>query len=384
MFNILLFLLMMTGIAQANTEISTAATNLGIGTTSVSNALSIASTLSVGDPTYTMTTAPSNGVIIQGNVGIGTSSLITRTMVLGSSGSATGFRLNNLNGGKQWDNLSIGNGSTFPVGSWILFNQTDSKSAITATTTENVGIGTFLPSSILSVGGGTSIGASYTNGISAPTDGLIVVGNVGIGSISPGQKLDVQGTVRALFFSGNGSALTGITGTGWTTSGNDVYETSGGNVGIGTTLLTTSALTVMNGNVGIGTWIPSASLNIVGTGNNLFSTNVGIGTLTAGAILTVSGTGNSFIGANLGVGSTNPGVELDVAGTVRFTKQLLNRTSSTGIGWTDKNAANQACNTTCSPSACVVGLDAGTVGVLNSNFVACTDASADDCLCAGP
>ena len=39
---------------------------------------------------------------------------------------------------------------------------------------------------------------------------------------------------------------------GWTTSGNNVYETSGGNVGIGTTMLTTAALTVMNGNVGVG------------------------------------------------------------------------------------------------------------------------------------
>ena len=39
---------------------------------------------------------------------------------------------------------------------------------------------------------------------------------------------------------------------GWTQSGSNVYETLGGNVGIGTTLLTTAALTVMNGNVGIG------------------------------------------------------------------------------------------------------------------------------------
>ena len=31
---------------------------------------------------------------------------------------------------------------------------------------------------------------------------------------------------------------------------NDVYETKNGNVGIGTTLTTTAALTVMNGNVG--------------------------------------------------------------------------------------------------------------------------------------
>ena len=51
---------------------------------------------------------------------------------------------------------------------------------------------------------------------------------------------------------------------GWTVSGSNVYETAGGNVGIGTTLLTTAALTVMNGNVGIGTWIPSQELLVFG------------------------------------------------------------------------------------------------------------------------
>lgn len=53
-------------------------------------------------------------------------------------------------------------------------------------------------------------------------------------------------------------------------------------------------------------------------------------------------------------------------------------TNVNNIGWSVVNAANQACNTTCT-NACVVGLDTAAVG----NFLACTDATADTCLCAG-
>lgn len=48
------------------------------------------------------------------------------------------------------------------------------------------------------------------------------------------------------------------------------------------------------------------------------------------------------------------------------------------IGWTPVNAANQACNTTCT-TGCVFGMNTGALG----NFVSCTDATADTCLCAG-
>src|SRR6185312_6494110 len=51
----------------------------------------------------------------------------------------------------------------------------------------------------------------------------------------------------------------------WATQNTTDVSLAGGNVGIGTTLTTTSALTVMNGNVGIGTWIPSSTLNVNGS-----------------------------------------------------------------------------------------------------------------------
>lgn len=49
------------------------------------------------------------------------------------------------------------------------------------------------------------------------------------------------------------------------------------------------------------------------------------------------------------------------------------------IGWTIVTGTNTACNTTCT-SACVGGFDAGAT---NNAMLACTDAAAESCLCAG-
>ena len=191
-------------------------------------------------------------------------------------------------------------------------------------TNGNVGIGTWAPATALQVGTNTLV----VNTLS---------GNIGIGSLNPGQRLDVQGTVRTVGFTMSGqSPISGYVLTaadsagdatwsspgtvgGWTVSGNNVYETSFGNVGIGTSSVTQGALLVTNGNVGIGTWTPNA---LFAVGNNAFTVN------TAGAITAVTGistsgaytqTGNSvnnFTG-NVGIGSAAPGQALDVQGTMR-------------------------------------------------------------------
>lgn len=136
------------------------------------------------------------------------------------------------------------------------------------------------------------------------------VGNVGIGSLAPGQKLDVQGTIRTTGFilsttPTSGYVLTSdVNGKGtwqpstggsslWNTiNTNDVYEANGatlGNVGIGTTATTGGSLIVMGGNVGIGTITPTAQmLQVGGTASSHFGVNsagnVGIGAFTASLI----------------------------------------------------------------------------------------------------
>lgn len=119
-------------------------------------------------------------------------------------------------------------------------------------------------------------------------------GNIGIGSTAPGAKVDVQGTVRATAFSGDGSGLTGVSA-GWTDGGTTIYNTTtSDNVGIGTT--TSSAMLEIEeggvtpfmvsssgvydgdmflidstGNVGIGTVVPVAKLSVNTNGGSHFA-----------------------------------------------------------------------------------------------------------------
>lgn len=65
-------------------------------------------------------------------------------------------------------------------------------------TAQNVGIGTvsFTPVNMLDVKGNAVIGNTYSGLNTAPANGLLVEGNVGIGTAIPTEKLDVTGNVR--------------------------------------------------------------------------------------------------------------------------------------------------------------------------------------------
>jgi len=203
----------------------------------------------------------------------------------------------------------------------------------------NVGIDTGIYGNTLTVNGGVSIGTSLTSQSyltsAAPSGGLIVQGNVGIGSTLPGQALDVTGTTRTQYFamSQNGASanyvLTSVDTfgnatwsslgggiSGWTVNTPYLYETSstnnigigttnptgfeieGKNVGIGTAFTSSAALTVMS-NVGIGTWVPApgTTLDVEGTPSGHFyvtnSGNVGVGTWAPQATFQVAGGGNA-------------------------------------------------------------------------------------------
>jgi hypothetical protein len=86
-----------------------------------------------------------------------------------------------------------------------------------------------------------------------------VNGNVGIGTVLPGQKMEVVGTVKATAFTGDGSALTNIVPTPAGSTQTFQYNNGGTQAGAANLVYETAS-----GNVGVGSSSPVSSLNVVG------------------------------------------------------------------------------------------------------------------------
>ena len=149
-------------------------------------------------------------------------------------------------------------------------------------------------------------------------------GNVGIGSTSPQQKLDVNGIVNATDFYKNGSAFTGSQ---WTTSGADIYYNTG-NVGIGTTAPIGTTTDFVSGSTRVQMDIAGGSIHLA-NGNGIYigdeSTNI-----VGGAHFSYSATTNAISiagikqnvdyasillnssGGSVGIGTTVAGTKLHV------------------------------------------------------------------------
>jgi hypothetical protein len=172
-------------------------------------------------------------------------------------------------------------------------------------------------------GGDLLLGSNDSETIRAASSG-----NVGIGSTTPGAKLDVVGNVRAQSFTGSFSGSSAAPGA----STNIIYNSSG--------VLAGSNSFVFDGtNIGIGTTAPSQKLTIYG-GNATGQIKMGFSdtanwefgrdnSVTGDLIFTNNLAGNAYERirvkqgtGDIGIGSTAPITKLDVVGGIRTTTGL--------------------------------------------------------------
>lgn len=185
--------------------------NVSIGTTpgAPASQLTVSGNTSIGAGYFT-TPAPSNGLLVEGNVGIGTTSPAAKFSIqngqvpgnIGPFGSSA-ILVSGANGNSTIVMNDVNNNEYFYVdaannyGSLSTYNYTAGGPFPLALNANggNVAVGpllTFTPSNQLTVSGNASIGGGYYS-LPAPTQGLIVAGNVGLGTPTPGGALDVQG-----------------------------------------------------------------------------------------------------------------------------------------------------------------------------------------------
>lgn len=194
---------------------------------------------------------------------------------------------------------------------------------------------------------------------------------------------------------GGGVTITGRNGEGTNRAGGPVAITTGNGIGTASGGLASfvsgnggatgagGALNITSGNAGATGPAAGGAINITG-GDSKGTDQAGAAITIKGGRSTGSGAGGDIIfqtTAAGGSGSSNN--SLATVMTIQDTGETtltgtLKSTRSTDLGWTVQNAANQACNTTCTSGAAVVGID-----TITTAFLLPTDATADSCLCAG-
>ena len=224
-----------------------------------------------------------------GNVGIGTTGPSARLEVSDNNTTKTAIHIDNTStGGHRWDIASIGSAVSGRVGNLQIRNDSDALNIVEITGAGNVGIGTTNPIDKLSVRGSAGANSisvldptldlrrasmgldSLENGfielrrdnntvytyISSSGNSYFNGGNVGIGTTTPQQKLDVVGRVRASYNTSNYYEI------GASSAGGFVVGKSGG---VETVNIRTYGDSHFNGgNFGIGTASPNEKLDVAG------------------------------------------------------------------------------------------------------------------------
>ena len=338
-----------TSTQNAAGTLQAAAIEIGTATISASNVLEANGAASIG---YVDVGAPSNGLIVKGNVGIGTTSPLAQLDVFGSNGIAD-FTVRSSSGAVAFYDFSNGinfiESSNASVTASQLLEFTGYGSSIgTFDFNGSVGIGTTAPLNSLDIYlGGVAIGNGYAGVATAPTNGLIVQGLVGIGTsfvpVVGNDLLDVytsttskNAIIRAASTTRNASIILDANSS---FSGAVVFDNGGSEQGRIDYNNTSNALLfdtneggtpntnermriTSSGAVGIGTTSPANQLDV--NGSAAFGTYVGTAAPSNGLI--VSG--------NVGIGTTSPVAKLSFGQATGVNTINLYESGTTGsFGW---------------------------------------------------
>ena len=327
----------LTGIAAGgwtdggtNVYTTTTTDNVGIGTTTPASTLTLLGNIGIGTTLpYRTIAGPNNGMIIEGNVGIGTWAAVNGQLIVmngnvgigttkpskpiefyGTSGSDMFFRLRNTSLGGS-TGMEIFDYSNIFAGTIGYFESNHTAyPGLMGVVTNTADIAFITGDTYITPGKVAMIIKNGTNnvgiGTSTPVGGLTVMsGNVGIGTWSPGSRLMIRG---------------GNVGIGTTTQYLRIAApTNGmaveGNVGIGTWAAASGKLIVMGGNVGIGTTVPSSNLTVAGT-----DTSAVPALFVSAGSLNVSGQDNNGYQITLG---SNGAIHTSGAGQFSATTNML-------------------------------------------------------------
>jgi hypothetical protein len=277
---------------------------IGTGTNDPLNKLDVGGSMSVGNGYAGIETAPTNSLIVQGNVGIGTASPTQRLDVRGSSSDDGGvISIGNVDNSHFLSLFSGRESDALPYVAWapsdplrfVTYNSADFTGFaehMRISASGSVGMGTTTPANRLDVEGAAAIGTGYSGSSTAPANGAIIEGSVGIGTAAPSSKLDVRGQLTldadnswvtgGVRFRNSSNVLDG--GVIQTLSGALFYRSPSGDGQLGHRFYNGgSASEIMtllnNGNLGIGTTTPAARLDVNGT--SVFRGYTGINRTTA-------------------------------------------------------------------------------------------------------
>jgi hypothetical protein len=241
--------------------------NIGIGTATPASSLHLV---------YNSPTISNLGTIIR-NTNSATTAISSLTLIndIGYSGGISmNSSTNSLSSGLNGMNIGTNNPAKLQLG-------TNAFPRVTIDTIGNVGIATVQPVNRLDVNGALAIGSPFAGLITAPVHGAIISGNVGIGTSNVVNKLDVEGGVAiGTLYSGNitapanGLIVQGNVGMGVSNALNKLDV--GGAIAVGSTYANSNLAptngAIIEGNVGIGTASPVHKLHVFG-GSTLLNPN---------------------------------------------------------------------------------------------------------------